>query len=45
MHCVLCAVQGLETIEEVLSGVPLIEFKGKVMLREQYDKENLFFST
>ena len=36
-------VQGLEVLESVRSNQPLIEYKGKVMLREQYDKENIFF--
>ena len=41
MHGVV--VQGLEVLESVRSNQPLIEYKGKVMLREQYDKENIFF--
>ncbi len=35
--------QGLEAVEDVASDATVVEYKGKVMLREQYDKENLFF--
>ena len=35
--------KGLEATEDLACDRPLIEYKGKVMLREQYDKENVFF--
>jgi histone-lysine N-methyltransferase MLL5 len=35
--------KGLEASEDLISSQILIEYKGKVMLREQYDKENMFF--
>ncbi len=43
IESVLCCFQGLEAAEDVSCDRPLIEYKGKVMLREQYDKENVFF--
>ena len=39
----LRSLQGLEAAEDLSCDRPLIEYKGKVMLREQYDKENVFF--
>ena len=36
-------VQGLEVLESVRCNQMIVEYQGKVMLREQYDKENIFF--
>ena len=36
-------VQGLEVLESVRNNQMIVEYQGKVMLREQYDKENIFF--
>ena len=35
--------QGLESTEDVGSSVLMMEYIGKVMLKEQFDKENVFF--
>jgi len=36
-------VKGLEACEDILTNEPLIEYVGRVMLRDQYDKDNLFY--
>ena len=38
-------LQGLEATETIWSDEPLAEYRGRVMLREQYDQENEFFKT
>ena len=43
VYHILLYFQGLEAAEDLSCDRPLIEYKGKVMLREQYDKENVFF--
>ncbi len=35
--------QCLEASDDIVAGTPLMEYIGKVVLREQYDKENIFF--
>ena len=36
-------LQGLAALEDLTCDQAVVEYTGKVMLQEQYDKENIFF--
>ena len=35
---IVCFIQGLQASQDIADGQPFIEFKGKVMLKKEFDE-------
>ena len=43
-HCFAKLFQGLEALDDIATNQPIIEYRGMVMMKAQYMKENNFYT-